>query len=260
MSAYLVNCRAGIIIVVAGFGCGSVANGANEAEGEIAAVEVMREAQIEAAARPLKDLEIKYREALEKKRVTAQGSGNLDYLMAVRAELDILAEGDEAAAEPKQADLAKLRQIFREQKTRLASQVESAMLAADRDFAKEMNTLILDLTKAGKAAEAAQVRAQLDAFIKEAQAKRLLAAAPKPAAEDPAVEEDDKGVDALKKLLTSGSWSWHVGDTDTPSHGAIRFLETGATSDFSLGPTTAKTPCAKARGEIDGYFGGAFKR
>lgn len=228
--ANFVNCLMGIIGLVASLGCGSVAFGA---EGEIAAIEVMREAQIEAAARPLKDLEIKYREALEKKRVTAQGSGNLDYLMAVRAELDLLAEGDEAAAAPKQADLAKLRQIFREQKTRLASQVESAMLAADRDFAKEMNSLILDLTKAGKADEAVQVRGKLDAFVKEAQAKRLLAAAPKPAAEDPAVGEDDKGVEALKKLLTSGSWSWHVGDTDTPSHGAIRFLETGAVSGIS---------------------------
>jgi hypothetical protein len=230
ISACFVNRLTGIVLLTAGLGCEILASGA---DGEIAAIEVMREVQLEAAARPLNDLEVKYREALEKKRVTAQGSGNLDYLMAVRAELDLLAEGDEAAAAPQQADLAKLRQIYREQKTRLASQVESAMLAADRDFAKEMNTLILDLTKAGKADEALKVRTKLDAFIKEAQAKRLQAAAPKPAADDPALEEDEKGVDALKKLLTSGAWSWHVGDTDTPSHGAIRFLETGAVSGIS---------------------------
>jgi hypothetical protein len=231
-SAYFVNCFAGMIILVAGFGSGSVAIGANEAQGEIAAIEVLREAQLEAATRPLKDLETKYREALEKKRVTAQGAGNLDDLMAVRAELDLLAAGDEAAAPPQQADLAKLRQIYREQKTRLASQVETAVLAADRDFAKEMNVLILDLTKAGQTDEAVFVKGKLDAFIKEHQARRQQAAAPKPVVEDEA-EEKLKGVDGLKNLLTTGSWSWHVGDTDTPSHGSIRFLDTGVVTGIS---------------------------
>jgi hypothetical protein len=62
--------------------------------------------------------------------------------MAIRAELDLLAEGGDAAAPPKLADLAKLRQIYREQKTKLGAQVETAKLAADREFAKELNVIV----------------------------------------------------------------------------------------------------------------------
>jgi hypothetical protein len=217
----------GMLLLLAVLGWGYPLIAANEAEGEVAAIEVMREAQLEAALRPLKDLQTKYREALEKRRASAQAAGNLDHLLEVRAELDLLEQGDDSTAPPKQVDLAKLRQIYREQKAKLSSQVETAKLAVDRDFAKEMNALVLDLTKAGKADEARRVKEKLDAFIRDAQARRQLAAAPKPAVEEPAEVEDAKGVDALKKLLTSGSWSWHVGDTDTPAYATIRLLETG---------------------------------
>lgn len=217
----------GTMLLLAVLGWGFPVNAANEAEGEVAAIEVMREAQLEATERPLKDLQTKYREALEKRRASAQAAGNLDHLLEVRAELDLLEQGDDSASPPKQADLAKLRQIYRDQKAKLSSQVETAKLAVDRDFAKEMNALVLDLTKAGKADEARQVKEKLDAFIKDAQARRQQAAAPKPVVEEQVEVEDAKGVDALKKLLTSGSWSWHVGDTDTPAYATIRFLETG---------------------------------
>jgi hypothetical protein len=215
------------MLLLAFLGSGFPVNAANEAEGEVAAIEVMREAQLEATERPLKDLQTKYREALEKRRASAQAAGNLDHLLEVRAELDLLEQGDDSATPPKQADLAKLRQIYRDQKAKLSTQVETAKLAVDRDFAKEMNALVLDLTKAGQADEARQVKEKLDAFIKDAQTRRQQAAAPKPAVEEPAEVEDAKGVDALKKLLTSGSWSWHVGDTDTQAYATIRFLETG---------------------------------
>ena len=160
------------LILAVVLGRGAPAFGANDGDGAMAAIEVMREVQLEAASRPLKDLETKYREALEKKRASAQESGNLENLMAVKAELDHLAKGDDSAPPPKAAELAKLRQIYRDQKAKLVPQVEAAVQAVNRDYAKEMTKLVTELTKAGKADEALKVREKLDEFGKQRQAKR----------------------------------------------------------------------------------------
>jgi hypothetical protein len=168
------------LTLVAVLGWGGPAVAANDGDGTMAAIEVMREVQLEAASRPLKDLATKYREALEKKRAAAQESGNLESLVAVKAELELLAEGDDTAPPPKAAELAKLRQIYRDQKAKVRPQVEAALLAVDRDYAKELNKLVTELTKAGKADEALKVREKLDEFGKQHQAKREDAAAPVP--------------------------------------------------------------------------------
>jgi len=214
-----------ILSLMAFLGWGAIAFGANDGNGDLAAIEVMHDVQLEAASRPLKDLTTKYREALEKKRASAQDAGNLESLVATQAELDHLAEGDDSAPPPKAADLAKLRQIYRDQKAKLGPQVEAAVLAVNRDYAKELTKLVADLTKAGRADEALKVREQLDDFIKEHQAKRQQG----PAAV-PAPEAQPTGIDALKKLLVDGSWSWHVGDEDSPAQGTLRFLEGGKIS------------------------------
>jgi hypothetical protein len=164
------------VVVVLGWGGTAVA--ANDGDGAMAAIEVMRDAQLEAASRPLKDLATKYREALEKKRASAQETGNLENLMAVKAELEHLAKGDDSAPPPKAADLAKLRQIYRDQKAKLVPQVDAAVLAVNRDYAKEMTKLVTELTKAGKADEALKVREKLDELGKKQQAKREEGAAP----------------------------------------------------------------------------------
>ena len=216
-------------------GWGGTAVAANDGAGAMAAIEVMRDVQLEAASRPLKDLATKYREALEKKRTAAQESGNLESLVAVKAELELLAEGDDTAPPPKAADLAKLRQIYRDQKAKVAPQVEAALLAVDRDYAKELNKLVVDLTKAGKGDEALKVREKLDAFVKEQQAKRQQEAAAKltPPGNKPVAEDKPAGLDALKKLLVEGSWTWHSGDENAPAYGTIRLLEGGKISGLN---------------------------
>jgi hypothetical protein len=217
-----------ILSLMAFLGRGAIAFGANDGSGDLAAVEVMYEVQLEEASRPLKDLTTKYREALEKKRTSAQDAGNLEAMMAVQAELDHLAGGDDSAPPPKAADLAKLRQIYRDQKTKLGPQVEAAVLAVNRDYAKELTKLVADLTKAGRADEALSVREKLDEFIKEHQAKRQQPAAK--SSSDEKVEEQSAGLDAIKKVLIEGSWTWHAGDADADAYGTIRFLEGGKVS------------------------------
>jgi hypothetical protein len=156
--------------------------------------------------------------------------------VAVKAELELLAQGDDTAPPPKLADLAKLRQIYRDQKAKVGPQVEAALLAVDRDYAKELNKLVVDLTKAGKADEALKVRETADAFVKEQQAKRQQAAAAKltPPGDKPVAEEiKPAGIDALKKLLVEGSWTWHSGDENAPAYGTIRLLEGGKISGLN---------------------------
>lgn len=123
-----------IIPLMAVFVCGPAVAGGDNSDADLSAIEVMRDVQLETAARPLKELDAKYREALEKKRASAQESGNLSDLMAAKAELELLAAGDDTAPPPKQADLANLRQIYLEQKAKLAPQVAAAVLAVEREY------------------------------------------------------------------------------------------------------------------------------
>lgn len=188
---------------------------------------------MEDAARPLKDLDVKYREALEKKRTAAQQTGNLEILVAVATELDLLAEGLATAPVPKQPDLAKMRQIYRDQKARITPAVEKATLAVEQSYTKEMKQLVVDLTKAGKAEEALKVREKAEAFVKEREALRQEAAAAKSGdpADAEAVREKnlEKAKKSLAKLLVENSWSWHLDGADNGLFN-IRFLETGGIS------------------------------
>ena len=145
---------------------------AGDGAAELAAVEVMREASLENAAKPLKDLEAKYREALERKLAAAQASGDLDGLVAVRSELDLLAKGDASAPPPRAPDLAKLRQVYRDQQAKLKPQVETAIMAVERQFAKDLENLVVSLTKDGKTAEAVRVKQRLDTLIAEFQTRK----------------------------------------------------------------------------------------
>ncbi|MBN8458468.1 MAG: hypothetical protein J0M04_11590 [Verrucomicrobia bacterium] len=201
--------------------------------GVASAIEVMMEAQMEEAQRPLRDLDTKYREALEKKRVAAQNAGNLEILVAVASELESLAEGLDSAPPPKHPDLAKMRQIYIDQKAKITPQVERTALAVERSYIKEMNQLVVDLTKSGKAAEALKVRERLEEYVRERDAARKEAAEAK--STDPAVvanrkdKETAKTKKGLEKLLTENSWSWHLDDNENPAF-TIRFLEGGKIS------------------------------
>lgn len=201
--------------------------------GAASAIEVMMEAQMEEAQRPLKDLDTKYREALEKKKATAQSSGNLEILVAVASELESLAEGLDSAPPPKHPDLAKMRQIYIDQRAKITPQVDRTALAVERSYIKEMNQLVVDLTKSGKAAEALKVRERLEGYVRERDAARKEAAEAK--STDPAVvanrkeKETAKTKKGLEKLLTENSWSWHLDDNENPAF-TIRFLEGGKIS------------------------------
>lgn len=201
--------------------------------GAASAIEVMMEAQFEDASKPLKDLDVKYREALEKKRNSAQQTGNLEALVALASELELLADGIDTAPPPKHPEMAKMRQIYRDQKTKILPQVEKATLAVERAYLKEMNQLVVDLTKSGKPDEALKVREKADAFAKEREAIRKEAAEAK--STDPAVvatrkeKETAKTKKGLEKLLTENSWSWHLDDNENPAF-TIRFLEGGKIS------------------------------
>ena len=204
-------------------------SGQNEATGaDVSAVEVMWEVQVDTATRPLKDLETKYREALDKKKNNAQISGNLEMVLATKEEIEILDSGDDAAAPPKNADLAKLRQIYRDQKAKLAPQVETAVLTADREYVKQMNKLIVDLTKSGKTAEAVETKSKLDAFVKDRQAKAPVAAAAQTIDDNKGDDPKNKGSSRdLKKLLTSSPWTWHAGTPEVAAMTRIQFTEDG---------------------------------
>lgn len=178
------------------------ATAAGDPDAELAAIEVMREASLEAARQPLKDLAGKYRDALEKKRAVAQEGGDLERLMAVKEELALLDAGDSSAPPPKVADLAKLRQVYREQQAKLAPQVDTAVLAVERQYAKGLENLVIELTKAGKPIEATRVRAQLDALIKEIQARKTKDTVPQTAAgKKPGTEEKFEIAKGMKVIF-----------------------------------------------------------
>lgn len=204
----------------------------DEGNADIAAMEVMRDVQMDTATKPLKDLETKYREALERKRKSSQDAGNLEAVVAASAELDALAKGDDDATPPRQEDLAKLRQIYQEQKAKLGPQIDASILKVEKEFVRDMNKLVTDLTKSGKTDQAVQVKEKLDEFIKERQEKQEASAAAASAEEDEE-EPDGKGIRSLEKILTDGSWSWHTNSLDTPSYGSIRFIEGGKVAGVS---------------------------
>ncbi len=185
--------------------CG-LAKAAESADtGAASAIEVMMEAQMEEAGRPLKDLETKYREALEKKRTAAQQAGNLDILVAVANELELLSGDLDAAPAPKLADLAKMRQIYRDQKARILPKVEQAALAVERSYVKDMNQLVIDLTKSGKTDEAVKVKERLAGFVESREAARKTPG--NPVAVEPQAPKLPKTAQELTKYLLGTSWS-----------------------------------------------------
>jgi len=212
-------------------GMSSLAPAQEDANGELSAIEVMREVQLDAATKPLKELEAKYRDALTKKQSSAQESGNLDNVLAIKKEIEILDDGDDSASPPANPELAKLRQIYREQKAKLAPQVKTAVAAVDREYVKQLNKLIVDQTKAGNTEMAVKVKEQLDAHAKDQTSANATAAAMKPRVAESGHNDKSKGTEReLKKLLTSSPWTWHPGTPDKQALATIQFTEDGKIS------------------------------
>lgn len=220
-----------------------------DSNADLAAIQVMHDVSLADAAKPLTELEDKYRKALEKRKTTAQDAGDLDGVLAFKAELDALDTGNQIVNPRNSGDLAKLRRIYQEHKAKLAPEVEAAVAKADKDYADQLNKLVTDLTKSGQTEEAVKVRVALDDFKEAQRAKRKaddsgLAAGPSGKAVGSSRSAREE---ALKKLLTSTPWLWRAGPVETKDYIQIRFNKDGTVSGVYwlthwevTGPTTFK--------------------
>ena len=185
-----------LAVLIAGAHTAAADSGSNA---DLAAIQVMHDVSLADAAKPLTQLEDKYRKALEKRKTTAQDAGDLDGVLAFKAELDALDTGNQIVNPKNSGDLAKLRRIYQEHKAKLAPEVEAAVAKADKDYADQLNKLVTDLTKSGQTEEAVEVRVALDDF-KDAQRSKSRKAATELAGSRPGSRES-----ALNRLLTGSN-------------------------------------------------------
>ncbi len=113
--------------------------------------------------KPISDLAVKYRAALEKSRDESTAAGKLDAVLAAVDSLNALDEGVvERQLDKKGTEAARLRTIYLRQKEELTRQEAPLILRVTGAYIEQLNTLATKLTKEKKIPEATVVAGELD--------------------------------------------------------------------------------------------------
>lgn len=161
-----------LVVLALGVMAGAIQAAETGWQSEVAALEETRKSAMEDGRKPLIDLDNKYREALEKRKATAQAAGDLDGVTAATTELEHLAKGNDTAPIPKDPALARLKNVHAEQKVKMLAAVTSRLLEVEREMAEGLEGLVAEMTKAGRIEDAKAVRGYRDAFIEDFKARR----------------------------------------------------------------------------------------
>jgi hypothetical protein len=148
-----------------------LAQQAPDADADVRFIEDIYAKQKEDARKPLDELNLKYRAAIEKCRADAQNAGQLEGVLEAQRALDELAKDalpDGKATDP---NLEKVETVYLKQLEVVKKAMEEPLNKAARDRSAFLDDLAIRLTKAGKIEDAVKVRASAE------KAKDQLAAA-----------------------------------------------------------------------------------
>lgn len=126
------------------------------------------------AAKPLEQLNEKYRAALEKQRSDFQAAGNLDGVLAAQKGIDEVTKGTVPDGESADPVIGKLENVYLKQLAEVEKAIEEPLEKADRDYLINLEGLALRLTKAGKIEDALMARHAADALKKKQVARETV--------------------------------------------------------------------------------------
>lgn len=119
--------------------------------------------EMEAARKPLAELDGKHRTDLEKLQQTSQAAGNLQCAGAAENSLKALKEGRQPVASDDPA-VAALQKPYLAKRQAMDIECQKALMKLDEDYLKKFTNLADELTRSGHAAKAAEVRAYADSL------------------------------------------------------------------------------------------------
>ncbi len=114
---------------------------------------------------PLAAFEKRYEEELEKLRLQAVEAGDLELVLAVKAEAENFRQGDTPPAS--QPDLRKLQQIFARESVRLSEERETAIGTLRGGYLEALGILEARLTQADQIEAALEVRKEIERLSQE---------------------------------------------------------------------------------------------
>ncbi len=117
--------------------------------------------EIEAAKKPLADLDAKHRADLEKLQKDWQGAGNLESADAAEMALKALEEGRQPLIS-ENASVAALQKNHLQNRQAVDLECQKALMKLDQDYLAKFTKLASDLDQAGNTTKSAEVRAHAD--------------------------------------------------------------------------------------------------